>query len=171
MKVLRRRILRTLILFGEILFVFTSTQHNHIHNHHHVHHHNTPARPHFNKGPEITTRKASDLITSKQFHTHKDQNKRSSNITGIEENISSKYKQRILNENNTRNLYKTEKMQIKGAKKDATRLKFKNKVKLNVQQHAAKSIELDCRVKGVTRKRNLVKWFKESVPIKGVMKG
>ena len=177
MKILRRRILGTLILFGEILFIITSTQHNHIHDHHHVHHQgNINARQDLNDGAKITTKAVSDLLNPKQFHTHNVQKERSNN-TDVKEKNSSNYTKRTTRENNTRDMHKTGNIQTKGASRNANRLRFKDELTLDgepvtVRQHAAKSITLNCRVKGITRKKYLdIKWFKESKPIKGVMKG
>ena len=45
------------------------------------------------------------------------------------------------------------------------RLRFKFRVEENVRQHAAKSIHLDCKVKGISRKYLSVKWLKDEMSI------
>ena len=122
MKILQRRILGTLILFGEILFVFTSIQHNHIDGHHHVHHQgNINAMQDLNEGAKITTKALSDLLNPKQFHTHNVQKKRS-NITTLKSKNSSNYTKRTIRENNTGDMYKTGNTQTKRVSRNASGL-------------------------------------------------
>ena len=176
MKVLRSRILGTMIIFGEILLVFTTTQrmHEHFHKRHHVHHHDNIHKVKNINRSKRTTEEASELTTPRSFHIYNNEEKASGNVSSMEERISSNNK--TLSDNDTRVGHKTKDLKNKGTTKNSNRLKFREKIIPSVRQHAAKSIKLDCHVKGVGKKKHLViKWFKESEkglqPIKDIMKG
>ena len=54
----------------------------------------------------------------------------------------------------------------KGYFKLRKRLRFKFKAQQIVRQHAARSIDLDCKVKGITSRKNLsVEWLKDEISI------
>ena len=177
MKVLRRRIIGTLFLFGEILYVFTSTQHRNIHKHPPVHHQrNVPKNQDLNINATFTMQnftnlqKSTNLVQTK-FHEHKFKRQRSSSINYSVNEVLSKNSQILLIENDTKTRKKAEKLPIKGPKRNTRRFRFSDKVILNVRQHAAKSVKLDCTVKGVSKKRNLViKWLKDGIPISSDIK-
>ena len=134
---------------GGIFTANANTRHNHVDKHYHVHerkltfqdvqrNHSIPSD--FDKVEEKRAKKHqhdSDLYV-------KNTNRLPSNtIIRSEEDL------------NNRGYFKLRK-----------RLRFKFKVQEIVRQHAAKSIELDCKVKGITSRKHLsVKWLKDDISI------
>jgi len=169
MKLSEIHILGVLILVGEIIYVPAIAQHMHIHKHHHVHHHNTvPLNQNINNESELTKKKIVDVGTTNHY-SKKVHSKRSNNNTTTEKEISFDEKPRILND--TRNRDKKGKPPKKDIKKYSRILTFRHeKVKHHVRQHAAKSVKLDCNVKGVSKKILAVKWLKNGVPITNELK-
>ena len=164
MKLSERHILSVLLLIGEIIYVPAIAQHRHVHKHHHVHHHNTvPTNKNINNEIEVTTNKFIDVVMTNNY-AQKLHIKRSNNNTTTEKGILFEEKPLIVND--TRNRKKA-----KPPKKYSRTLTFRHdKVKHHVRQHAAKSVKLDCNVKGVSKKILVIKWLKNGVSITNELK-
>ena len=159
MKVSDKSIICVVILIGELLYVPAVLQHRHVHKHHHVHHHNnTPPKLNIN---EVTTRRAEVAITKSgehNVHTKRSNNNRT------QEEIS--YTHRPSTINDTRNRGQKVKLRNKGIKKHPKILRFRDdKPNHHVRQHAAKSVTLDCNVKGVSKKILKIHWLYNGLPI------
>ena len=146
-------ILTCITFFGKISYAIPLTRQNNFHRHYHVH------------KPEIAPKKEGEnnaiedtienIVVRNITRTHR----HNATLT------NKKHRTKLENE---MSLDEEIRLKNKGFFKLSKRLRFKYKSNPNIRQHAAKSIHLDCTVKGVSdRKRLSIKWIKDGISISG----
>ena len=156
------------MIFGEIVLVFTSEQHIHVHKPH-VHHHNDIQESQASYKEIERTTKVDDLVIREHVHNFQSKSTNIAEKAMQDQSDPSNKERRTISDNKTEDKkYKPSGKVPTSHSKYPKRLMFKNDVNPIVRQHAAKSIKLDCYVKGVSKYLLTVRWLKDGVPIKDI---
>ena len=142
-----------LVFFCSLGAIFTAnanTRHNHVDRHYHVH----ERKPIFQEVQRNHSIQGDfDKVEGKRSKKHQ----HDSEVSYVKHNNRLPSNTIIRSEEDLNN---------RGYFKLRKRLRFKFRVQEIVRQHAAKSIDLDCKVKGITSREYLsVKWLKDEMSI------
>ena len=169
MNVSRRNILSLVLLFGEILSEIDSAQHRHVHKHKHIHNHRKDFSTQ-NMRTNTTTQTSNDISSFGHIHFNKSQATQLDKNNDTVKDVTTRSTEKPIVINNTKFYATTGKQgQSPNWKKNTKGFRFSDTVAGDniVRQHAAKTVRLNCLVKGLSDKKYLsVKWFKDGKNIK-----